>query len=197
MTHSNSLARLWKKSSSGAEHACVGVYRYTGKVRFCHRLLSVLYRSEAPTRQFACCTLYWFDLGLKRPPKNNTSTYQIKPILAPNCNIENNWFCCMKMATLWQGSGGKVQVELNVHVSAVYRYTGWVRFDVDCYRFCIGLSLAPARSHMSDVASQSVSVLLIKSRGPVARRFIFEANDTKIHAMAMLRSAVKKISLPD
>ena len=132
------------------------------------------------------------------PPKKTILVpIRIKPILAPNCNTENNWFCCMKMATLWQGSGGKVLVELNVHVSAVYRYTGWVRFDVDCYRFCIGLSLAPARSHMSDVASQSVSVLLIKSRGPVVRRFIFEANDTKIQTEAMLRSAVKKISLPD
>jgi len=50
---------------------------------------------------------------------------------------------------------------------------------------------------MSDVASQSVSVLLIKSRGPVLRRFIFEANDTKKQAMAMLRSTVKKVSLPD
>ena len=101
------------------------------------------------------------------------------------------------MATRWQGSGGKIEAELNVHVSGVYRYTGTIRFDVDCYRFCIGLSLAPARSHMSDVASQSVSVLLIKSRGPVLRRFIFEANDRKIQTVAMLRSTVKKISLPD
>ena len=101
------------------------------------------------------------------------------------------------MATLWQGSGGKAEAELNVHVSAVCRYTGKVRFDVDCYRFCINLNLAPARSHMSNVASQSVSVLLIKGRGPVVRRFIFEANDTKIQTVAMLRLAVKKISLPD
>ena len=49
MTQSNSLARLWRKSSSGAERACVGVYRYTGKVRFHYRLLSVLYRSESGT----------------------------------------------------------------------------------------------------------------------------------------------------
>ena len=102
------------------------------------------------------------------------------------------------MASRWQGSGGKIEAELKGHVSAaVYRYTGKVRFDVDCYRFYIGLSLAPCQIPYERCGSQSVSVLLLKGRGPTSRRLIFEANDTKKQTMAMLRLAVKKISQPD
>ena len=127
MTHSNSLARLWRKSSSAAEHTWVGVCRHTRKVRFHYRLLSVLYRSESgtlphPIWEMCILKLYqfckWKVEG--RPIQKNNS--------GPALQNWETWICCMahsnSLARLWRKSSSAAE-----HTCVgVCRYTPKIRF---------------------------------------------------------------------